>query len=255
LSTPAIIPGLTVAGQDLLNSALRLVGALESGEQPSAAESQDGLVIMNQMLDSWQAESMMIPVIQRYVYAPAALKQTYSVGPGGDVNIARPARISSVGVIAQPASSQPIELPLDMLSWEQWRDIPVKNTPGALPQWCYDDCASPLRNLNFWPIPNQTINFALYLWQLLQQFPDLVTLFTFPPAYLRAIRYNLAVELMPEFPGDPALMPLVMKTAEESKGNVRTMNWRPLVAACDPALVNPKSDLYNWLTDMPAGRG
>jgi hypothetical protein len=176
------------------------------------------------------------------------------VGPGGDVNIARPARIPSIGVINQPGSTQPIELPLDMLTYEQWRDIPVKNTAGALPLRCWDDSAYPLRNLNFWPIPNVSISFALYLWVLISQFPDLVTLFGFPPAYLKAIRYNLAVDLAAEFPGDPELMPLVMKTAEQSKADVKTSNWRPLIAACDPALVNPKMDLYNWLTDQPAGR-
>jgi hypothetical protein len=254
LSTPAVIPGLLLAGQDIINSALRLIGVLPSGESPSQAESQDALAIANQMFDSWQAESLMISAIQRYVFNPAALKQTYTVGPGGDVNIQRPARIPSIGVINLPGSSQPTEIPLDMFTYEQWRDIPVKNTAGALPERCWDDCAYPLRNLNFWPIPNVQINFALYLWTLITQFPDLITLFGFPPAYLRAIRYNLAVDLAAEFPGNPELMPLVIKIAGESKSIVKTMNWRPLIAACDPALVNPKMDLYNWLTDLPAGR-
>jgi hypothetical protein len=243
-----------VAGQDILNSSLRLIGALAAGETPSQAESQDGLSILNQMLDSWQSESLMVSALQRYVFTPGALQQTYAVGPGGDVNIARPARIPSIGVINQPGSTQPIELPLNMLTYEQWRDIPVKNTPGALPLECWDDNAYPLRNLNFWPIPNVSIAFALYLWDLITQFPDLVTLFGFPPAYLKAIRYNLAVDLAAEFPGNPEQMPLVMAIAAESKSMVKTSNWRPLIASCDPAVVNPKMDLYNWLTDQPAGR-
>lgn len=254
MSSTAIVPGLSWAAQDYINSGLRLIGSLASGESPTPAESNDALAIVNQMFDNWQAQSWMVFAIQSLTYTPGVLKQTYAVGPGGDVNILRPARIPRVSVVNQPGSSQPIELPLEMINDEQWQQIPVKNTPGALPLMCYDDCQFPLRNLNFWPIPNVSIAFVFYIWALLSQFPDLTTQFTFPPAYPRAIRYNLAVELIAEFPGNASLYPMVMKIAEESLGEIKTMNYRPLIAACDPALVNPKLDLYNWLTDQPAGR-
>jgi len=258
LATPILAPGLFWSAQDYINSALRLIGALGSGELPTAAENQDALAILNQMVDTWQAQSWMIPGLQRYLFAPLTLKQTYSVGPTGDVNIVRPAKINAVSVISQPGSTQPIELALDMVSAISepygWRDIPVKNTQGGLPERVWDDCANPLRNLNFWPIPTVTVNFALYIPQLLTQFPDLVTQYALPPAYAKGIRFNLAKDLMPEFPGEPARYPMVLKTAEDTIGEIKTMNYRPPVAACDPALVNPKMDLYNWLTDEPAGR-
>lgn len=257
-TTPITPPGLFWASLDYITSALRLIGSLASGELPSAAEQQDALAILNQLIDQWQAQSWMIPGLQRLIFAPATLKQTYSVGPTGDLNIIRPAKINAIGVINQPGSSQPIELPLDLVSATSepygWRDIPVKNTQGALPLRCWDDSAYPLRNLNFWPIPTVAINFALYIPQTLTQFPDLVTQYLLPPVYTKAIRFNLAKDLMPEFPGDPARYPMVMATAEETMGDIKTMNYRPPVAACDPAVVNPKMDLYDWLTDEPAGR-
>lgn len=259
MATAPLIPsGLFWAAQDYINSSLRLIGSLASGELPSATENQDALAILNQMLDVWQAKAWMIPGLQRLIFAPATLKQTYSVGPLGDLNIVRPSKVTAVSVINQPGSTQPIELGLDLVSATSepggWRDIPVKNTQGALPLRCWDDCAYPARNLNFWPIPTVTINFALYIPQLLTQFLDLTTQFQLPPIYTKAIRFNLAKDLMPEFPGDPARYPMVVKTADEMLAEITAINYRAPVSSCDPALVNPKMDLYNWLTDMPAGR-
>jgi hypothetical protein len=255
VSTPVITPGLALYGIDIVSAALRSIGAIPPGEQPTAAEAQDCLFTANQMLDSWQIQRRLVYAIQRYVYQPLTLKQTYTVGPGGDVNIAYPSRISSVSVINQPTSTLPIELPLEMLNDQQWRDIPVKSTQGALPIQCWDDGQFPLRNLNMWPIPTTSVYFALYLWQVLSQIADLsITLYTFPPAYARAIRYNLAIELAAEFPGDPALMPQVMELASNSLALIKAFNDVPLRMACDPFLVNSKDDLYNWLTDQPAGR-
>lgn len=251
----AAFPGLLVFASDIIAAALRSIGAIEPNEKPTASETQNALYTLNQMIDAWQAQRLYVFAIQRYVYAPTVLKQTYTVGLGGDVNIPRPATIATIGVINQPSATQPIELPLDMISEQQWRDIPVKNTVGALPLRCWDDNNFPLRNLNLWPIPNVSISLAIYLWQVLNQFADSnITLYSFPPAYLRAIRYNLAVELALEFPGDPELLPNVKELAEEASNIIKTINRPTLEMACDPALVNSKQDLYNWLTDMPAGR-
>jgi hypothetical protein len=39
---------------------MRMIGALASGETPTSAEANDGLVCMTQMLDSWSAERLTI---------------------------------------------------------------------------------------------------------------------------------------------------------------------------------------------------
>ena len=44
------------AGQQI-ERALRLLGVLAEGETPSAATSQDALMALNQMIDSWQTRS------------------------------------------------------------------------------------------------------------------------------------------------------------------------------------------------------
>jgi hypothetical protein len=254
-SSAAAFPGLLLTASDIIKAALRSIGAYSSGETPTAAEMQDALLTLNQMIDHWQAQRLMVYRVVRQVFVPATLKQVYTVGIGGDYNIPRPAKIEAMGVISQPGSSQPIELPLEPLNEQEWRDIPVKSTSGALPLNWWDDNNYPLRNVSLWPIPTATVNFAFYLWQQLAQFADLsFTLYSFPPAYLKAIRYNLAIELAAEFPGDAEKLPIVSKMASDAVDTIKSINRPSLQMGVDAALVNPKMELYNWLTDMPAGK-
>ena len=57
----------TTAG-DQINAALRLIGSLAEGETPSAATSQDALVALNQMLDSWSTERLAVYATQDQVF-------------------------------------------------------------------------------------------------------------------------------------------------------------------------------------------
>ncbi len=240
-----------MTANDLISSALRLIGVLASGETPSAAEASDGLTILNQMLDSWNAERLAIFSVQRQVVVPAVLKQAYTVGPGGDFNIARPPRIERVGVISLTNAVQPLELPVEMLTDVGWESIPVKNIFSSLPLKVWNDLGFPFMTLSFWPIPNVQVNFALYIWAALAQFPDLVTDETFPPGYLKALRYNLAVDLAPEFGRE--LPAVVAAQAVDSKSKIKALNIVPIDLKCDDALVNQGGGLYNWLSDTTGG--
>lgn len=237
-----------MTANDLISSSLRLIGVLASGETPAAAEANDGLTILNQMLDSWNAERLALFTIQRQVLAPPVLKQAYTVGPGGDFNIARPPRIERVGVISLANAAQPLELPVELLTDAGWEAIPVKNISSSLPLKVWNDLGFPLMTLSFWPIPSVQVNFALYTWTALTQFPDLVTDEAFPPGYLKALRYNLAVDLAPEFGRQTP--PEVAAQAVAAKAAIKALNIPLLDLACDQALVNPRGGRYNWLSDQ-----
>lgn len=241
-----------MTAQDLIASSLRLIGVLASGEVPSAAEANDAFNILNQMLDSWNTERLAIFTVQRQVVVPATLKQAYTVGIGGDFNIPRPPRIDRIGVISLQNSTEPLELPVELLTDVGWEAIPVKNISSSLPLKVWNDLGYPLMTLSFWPIPNVEVNFALYTWTALAQFPDLVTDEEFPPGYLKALRYNLAVDLAPEF-GVQQVPPVVMAQAADSKGKIKALNQPLLDMACDTALVNQRGGRYNWLTDQTGG--
>lgn len=225
---------------------MRLIGVLASGETPSSAEAEDGRTILNQMLDSWSAEKLMIFTNVRTVLTPGSLKQAYTLGTGGDFSVARPPRIDSMSVLIT-SSTPNIELPIKMLTDEEWQQIPVKDVSSAVPTQVWDDGGFPLRTLSFWPTPNVSLSFVMYAWTALQQFADLTTDYTFPPGYLKALRYNLAVDLAPEF-GRPVPAEVAAQ-AVMSKALLKTMNVQETLLMCDPA-VSGRGGYYDWRSDQ-----
>ena len=73
----------TTAG-DQINRALRLLGVLAEGETPSAATSQDALLAMNQMIDSWNTERLSVFSTQDQVFSWPAGEIRRTLGPTGD---------------------------------------------------------------------------------------------------------------------------------------------------------------------------
>lgn len=233
---------------DLINSSLRLIGALASGETPTADEANDAFSALNQMLDSWSTEELFVYTIPRYEFTPVTLKQTYTLGTGGDINQPRPPRVENIGVIALNNPAQELELPMEKLTQEEWAGIPVKSVQSNLPMKFWNDDAFPLMNINLWPIPLVQIKLALYWWQQLTQFQTLVDNVSFPPGYARALRFGLAVEIAPEYGAPPDQRTMLI--AMEAKAAIKSLNIKPAIMRCDPELSGGKG-VYDWRTDGP----
>jgi hypothetical protein len=231
----------------LVMSALRLIGVTASGEQPTIAEANDALMVLNQMIDTWNADRLAIYTVSSTDFPFVLGQQSYTLGSGGDFDMTRPAKITGMSAILIANPTNPIEVPIALYSWQEWqRNVPVKQVDGSFPQICYDDGNFPLRNLNFWPIPTlQQNNVRIYGWLPLLLVGSLNASIILPPGYAEAFRYNLAVRLAAEFAAQVA--PAVQSIAVESLATVRRMN------APDLGL---KSDLlatdagYNYKADM-----
>ena len=239
---------------DLISSSMRMIGALASGEPPTGAEASDALTVLNQMLDSWAADRLMVFTITIDEFSLIPGQQTYTYGIGGNFNSARPSRIDRVSIVSLTNPAQPLELPIDYLTDLDWQQYPVKNIQTTLPQAIYDDQAFPFRNLTFWPIPTVVVNTRIYHWTQLTAFASLVTDNNYPPGYIEALRYNLALRLMAEFPGgyDPVMSSTTAALAVESLARVKSMNLPLIEAFCDAALTS-KSVRYNYFSDTPVG--
>lgn len=233
---------------------MRLIGALASGEVPTAAEANDALTVLNQMIDSWNADRLMCFTLTISEFPLIVSQQVYTMGTGGDFNIPRPARIERASIVSLTNPSQPLELPIDYYTDLDWQLQPVKIINSSLPQAVYDDQAFPLRSLSFWPIPTQNVNTRLYCWTQLTSFDLNTSDVTFPPGYIEALRYNLAVQLMAEMPGEynQATFGIVTAKATETMARVRSINIPLIQSFCDPAVMNT-SGYYNYYADLPVG--
>jgi len=241
--------------QDLISASLREIAVLGAIETIQSEDLAVATTILAQMLDAWQAERLYVFAIQRMLFVPAMLKQTYTLGTNGDFNAPRPARITRYGVVNLSNPIQPLELPLDSLTEAQWASIPVKNIASAIPQRVWDDQQFPSRNLNFWPVPNVAVNFTVYQWAALTTWPDYVTDVEFPPGYFEAIRYSLAIRLGPAFDASAKVTPLLIGLANNAVERIKRMNAPMIDLKCDPMLQQPESAIYNWLTDQTVGTG
>jgi hypothetical protein len=253
-------PGLQLTALDIISSALRLIGVLAAGETAPGYQANIALSTLNQMVDSMSAERLMIWSILRNLYTLTAGIQTYQLGPSTPTTFAttldqqRYVRMERAGIISLNNPQQPLELPMELLTDSGWAGIPVKAIASTLPQYVYDDGNFPQRNLNFWPFPNISVQVALYLWTPLIFFPDLSTQFIFPPAYIKMLRYNLAVDLAAEWPGNPATAGAIYALAKETKSVVKSLNIIPVDMRCDPAITAMGiNGLYDWRSDQPVG--
>lgn len=235
-------------GIDLIQSAARLAGILASGENLQGSEPADCLLILQQMIDEWQADGLKIFTTQINTFPLVLGTQNYTLGTGGTFNIPRPAKIHRMGVQILSNPVQPSEVPITLLDDDGWAEVRVKNIGGSYPLFCYDDGGFPLRTLSFWVIPGLACNVVIYSWQPLATFPDLaVTDVTFPPAYAQALRYNLAMMLAPEF--DVAINPAVMLVANNSLATLKEMNLPAPILGCDPGLAGTGVSVYDYRSD------
>jgi hypothetical protein len=240
---------LARSATDFIKSALRLVGALRSGLNLSNAELTDCQTVLNDMLDAFSADRVFIPAVtvqtldqDQVALTLKANQQAYKLGNTlgtEDFLLARPSRVERVSVMYAASQSTPVELSMDMLDDVKWQGVTNKSTKSLLPQACFVDASNAVfMMLYFWPVPTQANPVVLYLWTVLQLFPDLAAKFFFPPAYAEMLRYNLAVRLAAEFPCDLKKFELVKNLAGESKARVAGINVAPKEAVCDDALLS-----------------
>ena len=70
---------------DIITRAMKDIGALAAGEVPTADEAQDGFDMMNDMLDQWSNENMMVFYKTEIIFPVTQNQIQYTIGPGGQV--------------------------------------------------------------------------------------------------------------------------------------------------------------------------
>lgn len=244
-------PGLSQSANDVVKSAMRLLHLIDPGETPTTDEANDGLMVLNQMLDGWQIDGLMLFTkdISDFTFVPGT--QSYTLGTGGTFNASRPTKIDAASVVLSPLSSNPIELPITYTTDEkQWQEILLKSVTTTYPWFVYDTGDFPLRILKFWPIPGSAHAVRLYMWHSLSQFADLTTSYLFPPGYAETIRYNLAIRLAGEFGGQ--LDPTIPTMAQLCLSRLKSSNVEVGLLSCDDAVsMSGRKGTAPWSSDIP----
>lgn len=238
-----------------ITDALRLNGQLWTpGGQPSPEALTECTAFFNQMLDSWNIMRNALYTILDMTYTLTPGQTQYTIGPTGQLNGPRPVKITNANLIYQ-TTPQELRLPIEIIDVDQWAAIRVPNLPNAIPLKLYCDYgytqAAPtgLANLYLWPGPQSAYTLELFMWQALNSALVATNTLFAPPGYARALTYNLAIEIMPLYPKrlTPAKEMQIARIAAEARDYVNIMNAPSPITPIDSALIDPKSEGFNWL--------
>jgi hypothetical protein len=194
---------MTKTGLEIVFACLRTLNAAPAGQTLSAQRANDGLECLNGMLDAWAAQRKFIHVVNRELFNLVAGDATYTIGPGGNFNRARPVFIDGAGIVLFPGTEREIEYELRLYTSRQWAKVGMKNIDSTIPWALHYDGGFPLRTITLYPEPRTADpDLALYLPTALTELV-LTTEYTFPPGYYNALKFNGAVQMGSEF-GRPA---------------------------------------------------
>lgn len=215
---------------DLITSSMRLIGAIASGETPTADEANDALATLNDMISSWALRNLLAYQKVNSALSLVGGTQSYTIGTGGAFNVDRPISINGAFV-----TSSGVDFPLRVLTTEEWNSIEIKSFAAPIPNAIYYVPAFPLGTVWIWPSPSLAIPLTLSVNLQLAALSSLAQTISYPPGYAKAMRYCLAVELAPEYGIEPS--PAVVKIASDEIGAIKTANAQRPVSRFDPALV------------------
>ena len=210
----------TYTAGEQINRALRLLGVLAEGETPSAATSQDALMAMNQMIDSWNTERLSVFSTQDQVFNWPVGEISRTLGPTGDFVGNRPVYFDDATYYRDPSTN--VSFGIKFINQQQYDGIAVKTVTSTYPQVMWINMEYPDIAMTIYPKPTRDLEWHFISVQELSQPATLATELTFPPGYLRAFTYNLACEIAPEFGVEPS--PQVQRIAMTSKRNLKRIN-------------------------------
>ena len=244
--------------QDYITKAFVKIGVGAMGEPLTAQMLSDALDSLNAMLDSWSGRSLLTSAQIRESFPLVAFQTTYTIGIGGTFNTTKPFEIASAFIRDLNGLDYPVD-PVSRGLYDGYGDkalTPITSAAARPRVLFYDpgmtQQANQLGTIYMYPVPDATSPYTLFLesekpWT---EFASLSTAVTFPPAYNRAIIYNLALELLTEYPHE--VSPTLAYIAKEAMRIVEQVNSKNKKGVMGMSLPGVKGSLYDVYSDESA---
>lgn len=197
----------------------RLLGLVSSGNALPESVFQDNLSTLRMMLDSWNTERLSVYSTQDQVFTWPSGVLSRTLGPSGNFVGVRPISLEDSTYYK---AANGVSYGIKFINQDQYDGIAVKTVTSTFPQVMFINNAYPDIELYVYPVPTQALEWHFISVEELTQPAALTTDFALPPGYLRAIVYNLACELAPEFGIEPT--PQVQRIAMTSKRSLKRIN-------------------------------
>lgn len=198
-----------VTAGEIVKAALRRIGAVATGQEPSAEEYADGLEDLNMLLSSMSAKGIIIPARVKETFPLVIGTSEYSIGDGGDFGTTRPDRI--LDVFLRDSSGQ--DYYMDFFAIKEYNAVWSK-TSGGRPERMAFLPSYPLARVFFDRTPQAAYTLHLDsdkpLTELTGKTDDLVL----PDPFKRMFVLRLAIDSAPGFGETPSVS--LVKEAEEA---------------------------------------
>ena len=234
--------------QQILTQAAKAIGYLGRKETLDAQDANDGLVALNNLLDSWSGESLASFANQSISHTLATNTSSYTIGSGGDIDVTRPDNIYQAWI----RDSNNLDYQMNVMPQDKWNAIGQKSITSQIPTTLFYDPQFPLGIINIFPVP--LLAYQVRFNAILQQttFSSMTHSLSAPPAYERSYVLNTALELIgagfPCMLKDRDYMRLVTN-ANDSKANLKRKNIKEVISNYDDAVVSQSDATYNVYSD------
>jgi hypothetical protein len=183
-----------------VNSAARLIkyamkdaGLLAKGQEPSSLDYAENMNRLNDLINTWQLTGIKLFLLQDISVTPVVGTQTYTFGPGGEVDMTKPLRI----IDAYYTDASAVNRPLTSIAYQDWNRLSARTEVGSTNQYFVDKRVATLE-VSVWPSPDT--NTALGTFHFICQtqatnFVSITDTMAFPSEWAMALRWGLADEI------------------------------------------------------------
>lgn len=214
-----------LSARQIGTAALMLIG-VASAEQPiHAFTAQNALEMLNAMLDSWSTERLLTFTRPKIPLVLVPGRDTYTWGvsePPADIPREPPVRLE-LALLTVEDTTPGLEWELEIFTQSEYEaSVWLKGMESTYPSMLYLEASQPVARLHVWPIPQHAYTLQLLPWSAHAPYAGWDDVLPWPNGYQRAMTWNLALELAPQYGAEPS--PLIIRTAEESKRAIFPIN-------------------------------
>lgn len=199
----------------VIKGALRLVGAISQGEEPTDAQKAEAMEALNMMVKAlavkglplWAISNIQVPTIQGTA--------TYTIGLGMTVNVPKPLKVYQAFY-----SRGNVDVPLRIITRDEYERLGNKTSQGTPAMLYYE----PLLNngvVHLFPVPDALVPPITIIGQHhIDDFDTEADEPDFPQEWFEALKYNLATRLAGEYGLNTQTRSILIQEAERALGEV-----------------------------------
>lgn len=204
---------------DLIKASLRLIGALAANSTPNAEAERDGREALNLLLGEWRNRGL-LTINERQTFNVVASTYSYTIGTGLTWNGRAPLKVLSAYLRIDTT-----DYPLDIIGESEYMEIEDKAVVARPSKLHYAPSAD-TGTIYLYGSPDVNCTITI-LNPIVTNYTSGSTTISLPSGYLQALKYALAVELIPEYDNiDPTLLQLIIRRANETMSAVKSSNLK-----------------------------